>query len=150
MADVGLNPPGLRHDVVEAGLATETGILFGDVLAMDVATVNDHRAVKRPTAAGGGPIKGVCVSQTSAVGGSGSAVGDSLEVCSGGIVEVNLVSGQAVVKGDILIASATAGQVKVLAAEATAWQVGIAEQDMAATVGVVRIACRLQINKRAA
>lgn len=147
MADIGFNPPGLRHDRVVAGLATEAGIIFGDLLIQDTATVNDHRAAKRTAIAGGGPVKGVCVSQ---MGPSGGSLGDSLEVCDEGIVEINLVPLQAVVKGDILIASTTAGAVKVLAAEALAWQVGIADMDMAAQAGVVRISCRLQINKRAA
>ena len=148
MADINLNPSDIRHDRVLPGVATETGIDYGDIVVWDTATTNDRRAVKRLASAGGGPIAGVVVSQTDPT--NGSAIGDLLEICDLGVVEVNLVTTTAVVKGDVIINSATAGQAKVLAAEGTAWQLGVAHQDMASTAGVTRIAVILGIVKRAA
>lgn len=148
MADINLNPANIRHDRVLPGYATVTGIKFGDVLVYDTAETNNRRAVKTYASAGGGPIAGVCVSHTDPT--DGSAVGDLIEFCSAGIVETNLVTTTAVVKGDVIINSATAGQCKVLAAEGTAWVLGHAHQDMGSTSGVTRIAVELNIHKRAA
>jgi hypothetical protein len=147
MADIGLNPPQTRHDRVVSGVATETGIKFGDVLVWDVATTNQHRAVKRNGTAGEAPLAGVCVTQTDPT--NGSAVGDNLEICDLGIVETNLVTTTAIVKGDKIIASGTAGQVKKLAGETTPDVLGRAMQDMASTSGVVRIAVNVNIYQHA-
>lgn len=147
MADVGLNPPGTRHDSVVGGLATVTGIKFGHVLVMDTGTTNSRRAVKTTSTAGDAPIAGVCVSQTDPT--NGSALNDNLEVCNAGIVEVWLASGNAITKGDKLITSGTAGQVKKLASETTPDILGVAMEDMASQSGAVLIACRLGIYQHA-
>ncbi len=148
MADINLNPADIRHDRVLPGVATVTGIKYGDVLVYDVAETNNRRAVKTLASAAAGPLAGVCVSMTDPT--DGTAVGDEIEFCSEGIVEVNLVTTSAVTKGDIIINSATAGQCKVLAGDSTAWQLGTAHQDMGSTSGVTRIAVELNIVKRAA
>jgi hypothetical protein len=147
MADIGLNPPGTRHDRVNGGVATTAGLRFGYVVVYDVAAVGQHRAVTTTATAGAGPLAGVVTSQTDPT--SGASVGDNLEICDEGIVEVVLVASTAIVKGDLLIASATAGQVKKLAAETTAWVLGIAFQDMPSTASPVRIACKLGIYQHA-
>jgi len=140
-ADVGLNPPGTRHDVVVPGVSSGTGIKFGDAVLMDVSLTTKHRAVALTATAGSKPVAGVCVSQTDPT--NGSADGDSLEICEEGIVEVNLAASNAITKGDLLITSATAGAVKKLGSETGADIVGEAMQDMGSQAGVVRIACKL-------
>jgi hypothetical protein len=147
MADIGLNPPGTRHDRVVGGVARTTGLQFGSVVVMDVATTGQHRAVTTAAAAGGGPVAGVVVSQTNPTG--GSALGDDLDICDQGIVEVWLAASTAIVKGDLLIAAGTSGYVKKLAAETTPWIVGVAFQDMASTASPVRIAVKLNIYQHA-
>lgn len=142
MADIGINPRGTRHDRVVGGVAMETGIKFGDVVVEDLASAGQGRAVKRTTVAGDNPIAGVCVTQT---GPDGSAVGDNLEICQEGIVEVNLLTTTAIVKGDELVTSTTAGQVKKLAAEVKPGVLGRANMDMASTAGSVRISVELNI-----
>lgn len=142
MADIGINPRGTRHDRVVGGVATEAGIKFGDVVVMDTAATGQGRAVKRTTTAGDKPIAGVVVTQC---GPSGCAIGDNLEICEEGIVEVNLLTATAIAKGDELVTSTTAGQVKKLAAEALPGILGRANMDMASTTGSVRISCELNI-----
>jgi hypothetical protein len=147
MADIGLNPPGTRHDRVNSGVGTTAGLKFGFAVVYDVAAVNQHRAVTTTATAGAGPLAGVVVAQTDPV--SGSAVGDNLEICDVGIVEVWLAANQAIVKGDLIIASGTAGMVKKAAAETTPWVLGVAFQDMASTATPVRIAVKLGIYQHA-
>lgn len=139
--DIGLNPPGLRHDRVVAGYATSTGIKFGYAVIKDTAATGNRRAVTTTTTPGAGPVAGVVVSQTDPT--DGSAVGDQLEVCDSGIVEVNLAASNAITKGDLLIMSATAGAVKKIGAETDPVIVGVAAQDMASQAGVVRIAMEM-------
>lgn len=147
MADIGLNPPGTRHDKVVGGAATVTGILFGHLLVMDTGSAGAHRAVTNVSTAGVGPTAGVCVSQTDPT--SGSAVGDNLEVCYDGIVEVWLAASNTIAKGDKLIHSGTAGQVKKMASETTPEVVGVAMQDMASNANPTKIAMRLGIYQHA-
>jgi hypothetical protein len=147
MADIGFNPPGLRHDRVLAGVATVTGIKFGHCLVMDTAATGQHRAVKTDNTAGEGPLAGVCVTQTDPT--NGSASGDSLEVCDEGVVEVLLASSNAITKGDLLINSGTAGQVKKLGGETTPWILGVALEDMSSQSSPVLIACKLGIYQHA-
>jgi Uncharacterized conserved protein (DUF2190) len=147
MPDIGLNPPGTRHDRVVGGVASIAGLKFGNVVVMDVAAAGFHRAVTATTTPGGGPLAGVITSQTDPV--NGTAIGDNLEICDEGIVEVWLVSGQAIVKGDLLVASATAGMVTKHGAETTPWILGIAFQDMASQSAPVRIAAKLGIYQHA-
>ena len=141
MADIGFNPVALRHDRVVGGVATETGIKFGDVVIMDVASTNQFRAVKCTTTAGDKPVRGVCVSQTDPT--IGSSVGDNLEICDVGQPEVWLATSQTIVKGDRLVTSTEAGRVKKLAAETGGDIVGVAAQDAVSTGSPIRIAVTL-------
>jgi hypothetical protein len=141
MADIGLNPPGTRHDRVVGGKATVTGIRFGHVLIKDTTTPN-HRDVKLTTTPGAQPVAGICASQTDPT--VGSAVGDDLEVVDAGIAEVWLAPSQTIVKGDQLVTSATSGAVKKRAAETPADIVGRAFQD--ATSGASPILISVELN----
>jgi len=147
MADVGLCPPGTRHDKVIGGVASVTGIKFGHVVLMDTAATGLHRSVTTTATAGSAPIAGVVVSQTDPT--NGSAVGDNLEICYSGIVEVVLAASNAITKGDKLITAAVAGQVKKLASETTPDILGVAMEDMASNANAVRIACRVGIYQHA-
>ena len=147
MADIGLNPPGTRHDRVVSGVASVAGIKFGDVVLMDVAASGQHAAVTLTATAGASPIKGICVTQTNPT--TGSAIGDPLEICTQGIAEVNLAASTVIVKGDKLITSTTLGAVKKLAAETTPDVLGRADQDMASTANVTRISCEIGIYQHA-
>jgi hypothetical protein len=145
--DIGLNPTGTRHDRVAAGYATETGIKFGDVLVWDTASTGNHRAVKRTSTAGDAPLAGVCITQTDPT--NGTAVGDFIEVCYSGVVEVNIVASQALTKGDKLISSTTAGACKKLASETTPDVLGRCNMDLASTASVVRVSCEVNIYQHA-
>lgn len=141
MADYGLNPAGVRHDRVVGGSATVTGLKFGHVVVKDTATTNDRKAVKSTTTACDKPVAGVIVSQTDPT--NGSAVGDVLEICDQGIVEAWVVTGSSGVKGDKLITSTTAGQLKKLAAETGGDVVGRANMDWNASAGAILISLTL-------
>jgi hypothetical protein len=145
--DIGLNPTGTRHDRVVPGYAVETGIKFGDVLVWDTSSTVNHRACKRTTTAGDAPLAGVCVTQTDPV--NGTAIGDVIEICSAGIAEVNVVSSQALTKGDKLVSSTTAGAAKKLASETTPDILGRVNMDLASTASVTRVSVEINIYQHA-
>lgn len=147
MSDIGLNPRATRHDVVVGGVATETGIKFGDVVVVDTAATGQGRAIKRTTTAGANGVRGVVVTQTDPT--NGSAVGDNLEVCTRGTVEINIVANQALTKNDQLVTSTTAGAAKKLLSETTPDVIGRVNMDLASTASVVRVSCDLNIYQHA-
>lgn len=147
MSDIGTNPRATRHDVVVGGVATEAGIKFGDVVIMDRATTGQGRAIKRTTTAGDNYVRGVVVTQC---GPSGCAVGDNLEVCLKGCVEINIVASLALTKGDELVTSTTAGAAKKLAGETTPDVIGSVNMDLASTASVTRVSCDLNIRRNPA
>lgn len=149
MSDFGKNPAGIRHDMVVPGVATVTGIKFGDVVVIDrTGSATDHKAVKLPTAAGENYVRGICVSQTDPS--SGSAVGDVLEICVEGIAECNIVASQALTAGDELVTSTTPGAAKKLASETTPDVIGRTVQDLASTAAVTRVGVELHIRRNPA
>jgi len=139
--DIGLNPPGTRHDRVVGGVAVVAGIKFGDVVISDTTPGAGHRDVKLTAVAGDKPVAGICVAQTDPT--TGSAIGDNIEICDTGICEVNLAAGETILKGDVLVTAAVNGQVKKLGAEVTYDIVGRAFQAATSGASPIRISVEL-------
>lgn len=143
MSAIGLNPRGTRHDRVVGGVAGVTGIKFGDVVIWDTSATTEPRTVKKTTTAGDKPVAGVCVTMTDPT--NGSAVGDKLEICQVGVVELNMAASETLSPGDEVVTSTTSGAAKKLGAEVKPDIIGRANMFLASTAGVVRVSVELNI-----
>lgn len=115
-ADILINPPRSDRRTFQGCNPTVTGITYGMVVIGDTSTTN-FRDVKLPAGAGSISVRGVVADHGDPNSSGQFAVGDDMGVCTDGIVEVLLDTGQTCVKDAPAVTGATPGTVKPVGAE---------------------------------
>lgn len=145
MADINLMPPYSRPTRSFTGTTTVATAKYG-MIAVDGATGN-HGDVKISTGAGETKIRGVVGDVGDPNNSNLFATGDNVTVHEEGNVEVLFVATTVIAMDDVIIASATAGQAKVLAGESKPYTVlGYARQGITIGAAAGLASVRLHIH----
>ncbi len=148
MADIALNP--FVNHPTHFRTVTTTDALCKKGSVVISAASTDSSAVVTSTTAGDNLVIGVITDEGDPNNSGLIPSGATVSCADAGDVEILVLGGTAYVVGDILICTTTAGVAGKYSSGSTYDQIGICMQKITTGSAVQRIACRLNIFKRAA